>query len=57
MRASPKWEIIALARFLDDWFPQVMLCLLLQAFIVGGARVLDRLTPIPPLCPTPRLVL
>lgn len=57
MLGSPIWEITALARFLDDWFPQVMLCLLLQAFIIGGARVLDRLTPLAPLCPTPRLAL
>lgn len=42
-----------------DWWPQVLLCLLIQASIVGGCQVLSRwLVPVsPPPCCAPPLVL
>ncbi|MCP9774912.1 hypothetical protein KBY58_08240 [Cyanobium sp. HWJ4-Hawea] len=46
-----------MVKFLDDWFPQVVLCLLMQAFIIGGARVLDRIGPSQPLGPSAQLAL
>ena len=46
-----------MSQLLEDWFPQVMVCLALQAAIVGGARVLEHLTPPSPLCSAPHLAL
>jgi hypothetical protein len=47
----------AVAQILEDWLPQVMLCLFIQGAFIGGARVIDHLTPDAPLCSAPRLVL
>ena len=47
----------AVAQILEDWLPQVILCLFLQGALIGGARVLDQLTPDVPLCSAPRLAL
>ena len=51
------WMDHAVAQILEDWLPQVILCLFLQGALIGGARVLDQLTPDVPLCSAPRLAL
>ena len=50
-------QLRAMSQLLEDWLPQVMVCLALQAASVGGARVLDHLTPPSALCSAPHLAL